>query len=146
MNKLDKAIAEQKNYYHGRAYLDNSKQIVFKTDKEQINIKKCKSIINNLENQINGKVIKINITMNLYDFKGVHFMKSMIGHGTAYIFRNMHKDSLAYFKDDDNVYVAKDLEDAIEHSLGLTGDNATVLVINGPHDVLWATPVINGVL
>jgi len=70
METLKNAILDQEKYYHGRAYLTDGNQIVFKTEKEEISIKKCKTIITNLNNQIDGKVKKINIGMNVYDFSG----------------------------------------------------------------------------
>ena len=68
--------------------------------------------------------------------------KSDIGSGYADIYRN-HIDSLAAFRKENEVYVAKDEEDAIKKSLE---GKATVLVTNAYKDTLRAYPVIAGEL
>jgi hypothetical protein len=68
---------------------------------------------------------------------------SMIGAGWADIFRGSFKDGLAYFKNEKKVLVAKDLESGID--LESKGE-PVVLVVKGPHDILWARPIANGKL
>ncbi|MFA5153000.1 MAG: hypothetical protein WC554_10600 [Clostridia bacterium] len=68
---------------------------------------------------------------------------SAIGSGIADIYRSDHIDSLSIFKKVKKVFVAKNLEDGIEKSLD---KKDVVLVVKGPHDVLWAKPVVDGKL
>ena len=68
---------------------------------------------------------------------------SDIGYGYAEIYRGDYVDSLSVFKKVDEVYVAKNLDDAIDRSLK---GEAVVLVTNAYKDILRAYPVVDGEL
>lgn len=71
-------------------------------------------------------------------------VKCVLGFGSAYIYRSKYgRDNLAIFKNADEVYIARDLEDAALHEK--RGEDVAI-IINGPLDVLWCCPVIGGEL
>ena len=67
-------------------------------------------------------------------------LKSVIGQGYAYIYKDKHgMDSLSVFKKNiDEVYCLNSLSDWEKHK-----NKNCVLVVNGPK-TLWAKPVIDG--
>jgi len=67
-------------------------------------------------------------------------LKSVIGQGYAYIYKDKHgMDSLSVFKKNiDEVYCLNSLSDWEKHK-----NKNCVLVVNGP-GCLWANPVIDG--
>lgn len=68
----------------------------------------------------------------------------VLGSGMVSIFRSdFGRDPLSYFKDDDRIFIARDIEDARKRE---QNGEKVALIINGPLDVLWCCPVINGEL
>jgi hypothetical protein len=80
------------------------------------------------------------------EFVSLKETRSDIGSGYAEIFRasGRSKASLNAFWNDNEVYLAKDLESGIEKSLKST--EPVVLVTNSYKDILRAYPIINGSL
>jgi len=68
----------------------------------------------------------------------------VLGSGMVSIFRSdFGRDPLSYFKDDDRIFIARDIEDARKRE---QNGEKVALIINGALGVLWCCPVINGEL
>lgn len=70
--KLEQAIKEQNEFYP--VYVDGGKHKLdtrIQTKKEQITLKKCKSIVENIQIHFNIKIDKIEILMSEWDFTGI---------------------------------------------------------------------------